>query len=93
MKKAIWNGVTVAESDKTIEVEGNHYFPHDSINKALFKPSPTHTTCGWKGLASYYTLEVEGKKNPDAAWFYSDPKEAAKNIKNYVAFWKGVIIQ
>ena len=93
MKKAMWNGVTVAASEKTIEVEGNHYFPHESINKTFFKPSATNTTCGWKGLASYYTLEVEGKENPDSAWFYSDPKEAAKNIKNYVAFWKGVIVQ
>jgi uncharacterized protein (DUF427 family) len=71
-------------------VEGNHYFPPESINPNYFRPSSTHTTCPWKGLASYYNVEVDGKVNQDAAWFYPEPKEAANNIKNYVAFWKGV---
>ena len=88
--KAVWNGETIAESNETIVVEGNHYFPEACLVKKYFSSSPTHTTCSWKGVASYYTLDVNGKKNGDAAWFYPDPKEAAKNIKNYVAFWKGV---
>ncbi len=92
MKKAIWNGVVLAESAQTIEVEGNAYFPPDSLNKKFFEASATHTTCAWKGEASYFTVTVEGKKNPDAAWFYPNPKEAAKNITNYVAFWKGVSV-
>jgi uncharacterized protein (DUF427 family) len=91
--KAVWNGAVVAESDATIVVEGNHYFPADSVVRAYFVPSPTHTVCPWKGTASYYTLDVDGKTNPDAAWFYPDPKEAAAEIKNYVAFWKGVEIR
>ncbi len=90
MKKAIWNGAVLAESDQTIEVEGNAYFPMDSLNKKYFEPSQLHTTCSWKGVASYYSLNVDGKKNADAAWFYPEPKDAAKNISNYVAFWKGV---
>jgi uncharacterized protein (DUF427 family) len=88
--KAIWNGRTLAESDDTIVVEGNHYFPADSINKGCFKPSETHTVCGWKGTASYYDVVVEGETNKDAAWFYPDAKDAAKEIENRVAFWKGV---
>ena len=76
--KAIWNGAVLAESDKTVVVEGNHYFPPDSIRKEHFKASDTHTECGWKGTASYYTVEVEGKRNPDAAWYYPEPKDAAK---------------
>ena len=88
--KAIWNDHVIAESNDTIVVENNHYFPNDSVNASDLKPSPTHTTCPWKGLASYYTLEVEGKQNPDAAWYYPSPKPAAENIKDYVAFWKGV---
>jgi len=88
--KAIWNEQIIAESDNTIVIEGNHYFPEDSIQKKFYKPSSTHTTCHWKGEASYFTLDVNGKLNPDAAWFYPDPKEAAKQIKNRVAFWKGV---
>ena len=91
--KAVWNGAVLAESDKTEVVERNQYFPPDSINKQYFKPSNTHTTCPWKGEASYYTVEVDGKTNPDAAWFYPDPKEAAANIKDYVAFWKGVVVE
>ena len=92
MKKAIWNETVLAESDETIVVEGNHYFPADSINPEYFEPSDTHTVCGWKGTASYYTLNVDGEKNPDAAWYYPDAKEEAKNIENHVAFWKGVEI-
>jgi uncharacterized protein (DUF427 family) len=90
--KAIWNGVVIAESDKTIVVEGNHYFPPDSLHKEFFKPSNTTTVCGWKGTANYYTLEVNGKQNVDAAWYYASPKEAAKQIAGYVAFWKGVTV-
>lgn len=88
--KAIWNGKVLAESEDTIVVEGNHYFPEDSINKEYFQKSETHTVCGWKGTASYYDVVVDGEKNADAAWFYPDTKEDAKNIENYVAFWKGV---
>ena len=91
--KAVWNGETIAESNETIVVEGNHYFPEASLNKKFVSPSPTHTTCSWKGVASYYNLEVGDQKNKDAVWFYPEPKEAAKNIKNYVAFWKGVVTQ
>jgi uncharacterized protein (DUF427 family) len=91
--KAIWNDVVVAESDRCEVVDGNQYFPIDSIESEYFKPSNTHTTCGWKGVASYYTLDVNGKTNPDAAWYYPEAKEAAKNIRGYVAFWKGVQIQ
>jgi uncharacterized protein (DUF427 family) len=90
--KAVWNGVVLAESNRTLVVEGNHYFPPDSIHTAYFKPSDTHTECGWKGTASYYTIEVDGKSNPDAAWYYQEPKEAAKQIAGYVAFWKGVTV-
>lgn len=93
MAKAIWNGVTLAESDQCEMVEGNHYFPPDSINKQYFKESDTHTTCFWKGQASYYTIEVDGQENKDAAWYYPTPKEKAKNIENYVAFWKGVKVE
>ena len=88
--KAIWNGAVLAESDKTEVVEGNQYFPRDAVKMQYFKESPTHTICPWKGTASYYTLDVEGRKNEDAAWFYPTPKDAAKNIAGYVAFWKGV---
>lgn len=90
MVKAIWNGVVLAESDQTVVVEGNHYFPPDAVNKAYFADSTHHTICGWKGLASYYTVQVDGQANPNAAWYYPDPKDAAKNITGYVAFWKGV---
>ena len=90
--KAIWNGQVIAESGDTITIEGNHYFPADAIRKEFFKPSNTHTTCSWKGTASYYTVEVDGKKNADAAWFYPSPKDKAKNIEGYIAFWKGVQI-
>jgi len=92
MPKAIWNNKVLAESDETIIVERNHYFPPDSINKEFFKNSSTHTTCPWKGEASYYTIDVDGKENQDAAWYYPNPKDAAGQIKNYVAFWRGVKI-
>lgn len=88
--KAIWNGAVLAESDETIVVEGNHYFPPAAVNKEYFKDSETHTTCPWKGVASYYTLEVNGDTNQDAAWYYPDTKEMARKFENYVAFWKGV---
>ena len=90
MIKATWNGTTLAESDQTIVVEGNHYFPADAINRDYFQPSDTRTTCPWKGVASYYTVAVDGKSNPDAAWYYPEPKDAAAQIKDYVAFWRGV---
>ncbi len=88
--RAIWNGETLAESDDTVVVEGNHYFPPDSLNRDLFVPSDTHTTCGWKGVASYYSVQVGGRTNPDAAWYYPDPKPAAAEIRGRVAFWRGV---
>lgn len=88
--KAIWNDTIIAESDNTVVVENNHYFPHDSIKKEFFKSSATHSVCPWKGQAHYYSLEVNGKENTDAAWFYPEVSELAKGIKNYVAFWKGV---
>jgi len=88
--RAIWNGVVLAESNDTIIVEGNHYFPTDSINREFFAPSETHTVCGWKGTASYYDIIVDGATNKDAAWYYPTPKAAAKEIENRVAFWKGV---
>ncbi len=91
--KATWQGATLAESDDTIVVEGNHYFPPDSLNRSHFGPSGKHTTCGWKGEASYYDITVNGTVNQDAAWFYPEPKEAASNIKDHVAFWKGVTIE
>jgi uncharacterized protein (DUF427 family) len=90
--KATWNGAVLAESDLTVVVEGNHYFPPDSVRQEHIKPSDTHTVCPWKGTASYYTVEVDGKRNPDAAWFYPQPKEAARQIAGYVAFWKGVTV-
>ncbi len=93
MPKAVWNGVVLAESDRCEVVENNYYFPPDAINRQYFKDSTTHTTCGWKGLASYYTIDVDGKTNPDAAWYYPDPKPAAKNIAGYIAFWKGVKVE
>lgn len=90
--KAIWNGEIIAQSDNTVIVEGNHYFPPESINSEYFKPSSKTSVCYWKGNASYYTLEVNGSKNEDAAWYYPDPKEAAAEIKDHVAFWRGVEI-
>ncbi len=91
-KQAIWNGQVLAESDDLVQVEGNYYFPKASLSTAFFKDSPTHTVCPWKGLASYYNVEVDGKENKDAAWYYLEPKDAAKQITDRVAFWKGVQI-
>ena len=88
--KAIWNNAVLAESDSTIVVEGNHYFPADSINKEYFALSETHTVCGWKGTASYYDVVVDGETNRDAAWFYPAALPEAKNIETRIAFWKGV---
>ena len=91
--KATWNDAVVAESDKTVVVEGNHYFPSDSVTKEYFQQSSTHTTCPWKGEASYYNLVVNGETNKDAAWYYPEPKAAAAEIKDHVAFWKGVKVE
>ncbi len=88
--KAIWNGQVIAESDDTVIVENNHYFPRESVRADFITSSDTHTTCPWKGVASYYTLQVDGKSNVDAAWYYPDPKPAAREIAGRVAFWKGV---
>ncbi|WP_082606300.1 DUF427 domain-containing protein [Nocardioides sp. Root190] len=88
--KAMWNGVVVAESEDTVVVEGNHYFPLDSLDRSLVQPSSTHTMCGWKGQASYLTLEVDGKTNADAAWFYPEPLAGAEEVADRVAFWRGV---
>ncbi|MGB5227881.1 DUF427 domain-containing protein [Eudoraea sp.] len=90
--KAIWKDTIIAESNDTTVVENNHYFPIESIKKEYFKPSTTHSTCPWKGVASYYTLEVNGAENKDAAWYYPEISELAKQIKGSVAFWKGVEI-
>ncbi len=90
MAKAIWNDVVLAESDAYEKVEGNVYFPPDSINKTYFKESDTHTSCAWKGIASYYNIVVNDQENKDAAWYYPDPKDAAENIKDHIAFWRGV---
>ena len=88
--RAIWNGTVIAESDDTVVVEGNHYFPVGSVDAAVLRPSATTTHCPWKGDASYYSLEVDGQTNADAAWVYPDPKPAASQIGGRVAFWKGV---
>ena len=90
--KAIWNDTVLAESDDTVVVEGNQYFPHDSLNTEFFQPTQTHTVCPWKGTASYYDIVVDGQTNPDAAWYYPETKPAADEIRNYVAFWKGVTV-
>ncbi len=93
MAKAIWNGAVLAESNHTEIVEGNHYFPSDTIKKEYFKESGHHSICPWKGTASYYHIEVNGKVNENAAWYYPDPKKAAEQIKDHVAFWNGVEIK
>ena len=93
MAKAIWNGTTIAESAMFEVVEGNVYFPTATIKREYFQDSATHTTCSWKGVASYYDVIVNGQTNADAAWYYAAPKEAAKQIKDHVAFWKGVIVE
>jgi len=88
--KAIWNGTVIAESDDTVVVEGNHYFPADSVNPQYLTDSPSNTSCPWKGIASYQHVTVDGQLNSDAAWFYPEPKQAAAEIKGRYAFWKGV---
>lgn len=93
MKKAIWNGIVIAESDATVNVEGNAYFPAESIKDEYFQDSQTHTVCHWKGEASYYNVVVDGKENSDAAWYYPEVTELAKGIKGHVAFWKGITIE
>jgi uncharacterized protein (DUF427 family) len=91
--RAIWNDTVLAESDKTVVVEGNHYFPPESLKQEHFRGSSAHTVCGWKGTASYYDIEVNGKVNREAAWYYPTPLEAAKQIAGYIAFWKGVRVE
>lgn len=93
MPRASWNGAVLAESDRCLVVEGNQYFPPDSIRAELFRPSDTHTVCNWKGTASYYNIVVGDERNPDAAWYYPEPKDAAKQIAGYVAFWRGVTVE
>ena len=93
MPKAVWNGAVLAESDATILVEGNHYFPPDAITEELFSTSESHTVCPWKGMASYYDVTVGGDTNAGAAWYYPDPKPAAADIKDYIAFWRGVKVE
>ncbi len=93
MAKATWNGAVLAESAKTEVVEGNHYFPPESLERQYFRASDTTSVCGWKGTASYYDVEVDGQVNKDAAWYYPAPNEAAQNITGYVAFWKGVVVE
>jgi uncharacterized protein (DUF427 family) len=90
--KAVWNGRVIAESDDTVEVDGNPYFPASALRREYFRDSDTHTTCGWKGRASYYHVEVDGKINQDAAWYYPEPLPAANQIAGRIAFWKGVRI-
>jgi uncharacterized protein (DUF427 family) len=91
--KAVWKGKVLAESSDTVVVEGNHYFPIKDINKKFFKASDTHSSCPWKGTASYYHIVVDGAQNSDAAWYYPEPSERAKGIKGHVAFWKGVEVR
>jgi uncharacterized protein (DUF427 family) len=93
MPRALWKGTVIAETDKFEVVEGNVYFPPDSIRREHFKESDTHTVCGWKGTASYYTVAVDGDENRDAAWYYPDPKPEAANIKDHIAFWRGVTVE
>ena len=93
MPQAWWNGTKIADSDATVVVEGNHYFPLESLDQSLLRPSATTSGCPWKGTASYYTLAVDGAENKDAAWYYPDPKSAAEQIRGRVAFWKGVEVR
>jgi uncharacterized protein (DUF427 family) len=93
MVQAVWNGQVIAESEQTVVVEGNHYFPREAVRQDVLRDSDTQTRCPWKGLASYFSLDVDGKVNPDAAWSYPEPKEAAKQIQGHVAFSKGVDIR
>ena len=93
MPKAIWNGAVIAESDRCEIVEGNQYFPPDAVDRRYVRETDTHTVCPWKGTASYLDVVVNGETNGDAAWFYPDPKEAARRIAGYVAFWRGVRVE
>jgi len=93
MPRATWKGAVLAESDRCVVVEGNQYFPPGSVRRQHLHPSETHTTCPWKGLASYYDVVVDGQVNRDAAWYYPQPKEAAKQIKDHIAFWHGVTVE
>lgn len=93
MPKAIWNGAVIAESDYCEVVEGNQYFPPNAVKQEYLQDSSTHTVCGWKGTASYYDIVVDGQVNKDAAWYYPTPKDAAKNIAGYIAFWRGVKVE
>ncbi|HVN09598.1 MAG TPA: DUF427 domain-containing protein [Patescibacteria group bacterium] len=93
MPKAVWKGAVIAESNATVVIEGNHYFPPDSVHREYLKLSSTTSQCPWKGKASYYDVEVNGERNADAAWYYPEPSDAAKQIKNHVAFWRGVRIE
>ena len=92
MATASWNGVTIAESSEYEVVEGNVYFPRSALREQYFAPSATTSVCGWKGTANYFDVIIDGQKNPDAAWYYADPKPAAVNIRGYVAFWRGVTV-
>ncbi|MBV1703377.1 MAG: DUF427 domain-containing protein [Hyphomicrobiales bacterium] len=92
MVKAVWNGETIAQSDDTVVVEGNHYFPREAVKAGALKPSATTSVCPWKGVASYHTLVAGGRENQDAAWYYPDPKPAAAQIRDRIAFWKGVVV-
>lgn len=91
--RAVWNGAVLAESDNTVVVEGNHYFPPNAVRREFFRDSGSHTTCPWKGIASYYSVAVDGQENADAAWYYPDPKPAAAEIRDHVAFWHGVTVE
>ncbi|MCB9135083.1 MAG: DUF427 domain-containing protein [Anaerolineales bacterium] len=91
--QATWNGAVLAESDQTIVVEGNHYFPPQAINREFFRENSKHTTCPWKGVASYYDVVVDEQVNPGGAWYYPAAKPAAKQIENYVAFWQGIRVE
>ena len=93
MVEAVWNGAVIARSDDTVVVEGNHYFPRAAVDAAVLKPSATTSVCGWKGTASYHSIEVDGKTNTDAAWYYPEPKSAAAEITDRIAFWKGVQVR
>lgn len=93
MVRATFRGTVIAESDDTVVVEGNHYFPPEAVKHEYLEPSASHTTCGWKGVASYHHVVIDGEQATDAAWFYPDPKDAAKQIKDRVAFWRGVVVE
>jgi uncharacterized protein (DUF427 family) len=93
MAKASWNGTVIAETDNGVIVEGNVYFPQESVNTAYLRESSTTTACPWKGTAHYYSVVVDGETNPDAAWYYPEPKDAASNIKGHIAFWRGIEVE